>query len=289
MTDESIERGFITLSTKDDGSMLSSYMFAMSVKLSNDEYPVCLVVDKFKSVPTKYEHAFDYIVELPFSSSGIVGGDLWQIYYCTPFEESIYVNPHSLILNDVSYIWDRAISYDVLFSEKTSNFRYGINNKEVPFLFNDQNKIPTLYTDVFYFNKSDESSRFFKMLDVCSQNWREVYGSQLPMKRKDYFDIGVILNITIKMMAYRNYEVSSASPLYTTVNLDSITSIGNRSEYPDLWVDAIPYWVTPKMSLRVGNVIQTGIFVYEHEKFLTDEIIDVYRENFKNYQTAKEL
>ena len=101
-----MSKGFITLGINTEIDRLKyCYGLALSIKDSDPESEVCVVVDKGKSdeVPKEYHHVLDYIVELPFGNTahkdGFHGMNLWQLYHCSPFEENIYLDADTLLHN----------------------------------------------------------------------------------------------------------------------------------------------------------------------------------------------
>ena len=87
--DEDSKKGFITLGiNSEQDNVRYCYGLACSIKNCDPNASVTLVVDKGKmdNVQSYYEHAFDYIVELPHGNSahkdGFHGMNLWQLYHC---------------------------------------------------------------------------------------------------------------------------------------------------------------------------------------------------------------
>ena len=80
-------RGYITLgiNTGED-NVRYCYALACSILNCDPNASITLVVDKGQSgtVPSYYEHVFDYMIELPYGNSahkdGFYGMNLWQIF-----------------------------------------------------------------------------------------------------------------------------------------------------------------------------------------------------------------
>ena len=81
-------RGFITLGiNSEQDNVRYCYGLACSIKKCDPDASVTLVVDKENgNVQSYYEHAFDYIVELPtvtvLTKMVFHGMNLWQMYHC---------------------------------------------------------------------------------------------------------------------------------------------------------------------------------------------------------------
>ena len=108
-----MSKGFITLGINTDKDRIfHCYGLACSIKHSDPESKICLVVDKGKAdfVKKQYQTKFDYIVELPFGNSAHVDGchgmNIWQMMHCSPFDETIYIDADTLMhYLDIDLIW----------------------------------------------------------------------------------------------------------------------------------------------------------------------------------------
>jgi hypothetical protein len=101
-------QGYIFIGVDDDGSVeniTNAYALSLSLKLADPNRETCVVVESFHDVPKRYEDGFDYIVELPFkrteSNHHDVRIDFWQLYYCTPFDQTMFVDTQSIVAGNV--------------------------------------------------------------------------------------------------------------------------------------------------------------------------------------------
>ena len=108
-----MSRGFVTLGINTERDQLQyNYALACSIKKCDPNAEVCLVVDKGKldDVPEKYQHVFDYVTELRFGNTahidGFHGMNLWQMFHCSPFDETIYLDNDILFQNvNIDILW----------------------------------------------------------------------------------------------------------------------------------------------------------------------------------------
>jgi hypothetical protein len=276
-------QGYVTFAMnfgEDSDEIRYAYTLACSLKLHDSEREVCLITDKFDNIPSKYEDVFDYIIELPYGDkdyhSPYKEANLWQMYYCTPFEENIYIDRHSVITSDISSVWDTFSIHDIVFPEKVNNFREETINDVSSFTVHDKNKLPNYYTDVFYFKKSAEAAEFFKMADPAFQNWRDTFYEFVKESRPEYFDINLMWNIIAYMIGHtQHFEYK----IYSKVILDSMELIDE--DIPNVWTDYINVWSHNSKILKVNNHIINGIFNYQEPEFLTKEIFNDYKERYK--------
>ena len=279
-------QGYITLATKsaDDKQIKQAVLLASSLRLVDATREICLLVDKIDDVPQKYEDSFDSIIELPYGHYDLtedIAINIWQIYYCSPFEETMYMDRRTLVTTIMDDIWESVIENDYVFNKRTKNYRgeYFVGNEQ--FFIHNKNNIPNYYTDVFYFGKNETTQQFFKMLDVVLKEFRRVYLKVVVEKRPSYFDLNLLINITIKLLGEET-RIHGEIP-YTLIGLDNL--ILDDQDLPPDWVDYLSNWVSDKI-LKIGNHRVSGIVCYNSEKFVTDEILSEYRTSARNNQSS---
>lgn len=279
-------QGYITLATKsaDDKQIKQAVLLASSLRLVDATREICLVVDKIDDVPQKYEDSFDSIIELPYGHYDLtedIAINIWQIYYCSPFEETMYMDRRTLVTTSMDDIWESVIENDYVFNKRTKNYRgeYFVGNEQ--FFIHNKNNIPNYYTDVFYFGKNETTQQFFKMLDVVLKEFRRVYLKVVAEKRPSYFDLNLLINITIKLLGEET-RIHGEIP-YTLISLDNL--ILDDQDLPPDWVDYLSNWVSDKI-LKIGNHRVSGIVCYNSEEFVTDEILSEYRTSARNNQSS---
>jgi hypothetical protein len=279
-----LSRGFLTLGIDTSSDQIKySYVLALSIKNCDKDSEVCLIVDKGKSddVPSKYHHAFDYIVELPFGNTGHTdgfhGSNFWQLLYCTPFEENIYLD-HDTIFNkvNVDILWEAMSFNDIGVSAAARTYRNIPCNKEYYFEIEDTYNLPKLYNQMFYFKRDSPAAiEWFKMADPVFQNWREVYKQILKDKKPPAFHKNILCNIVHHFL---NCEKEIIVPINNYYDLDLRSQGLWHYDVPENWTDMLNSWYTQEGRLIIENsVIENGIIHYRDKKFLTQEVIDDIR------------
>ena len=279
-------QGYITLATKsaNDAQIKQAVLLASSLRLVDATREICLVVDKIDDVPQKYEDSFDSIIELPYGHYDLtedIAINMWQLYHSSPFEETMYIDRRTLVTTNMDDIWGSVIEHDYVFSKRTTNYRgeYFVGNDQ--FFIHNKNNMPNYYTDVFYFGKNEPAQQFFKMLDVVLKEFRRVYLKVVTEKRPSYFDLNLLINITIKLLG-EEACIHGEIP-YTLVSLDNL--ILDDQDLPADWVDYLSYCVSDKI-LKIGNHRVSGIVCYNSEEFVTDEILSEYRTSARNNKSS---
>lgn len=277
-------KGFITLGIDtDEDKIKHCYALASSIKISNPDAQICLVVDheKSKIVPNEYLKVFDYITELPFGNTGYKdgfhGSNFWQIIHATPFDETIYVDYDTLFLNvDAETLWQAFSKKDFAVTSSAFAYRNQIADKSSKFEFEKYYNLPELYNSLVYFKReSSLALEWFKMADPVFQNWRDVYVTVFKDKKPQTFNKNLLANIVTRF-------VDAESDI--TVKLNNYYDLDNKSQrlwshdVPANWTEMLNYWFVNTNKLIIENsAITSGIVHYCDEKFLTKEVLDVVR------------
>jgi len=286
-----VSKGFITLGINTEIDRLKyCYGLALSIKDSDPESEVCVVVDKGKSdeVPKEYHHVLDYIVELPFGNTahkdGFHGMNLWQLYHCSPFEENIYLDADTLLHNvNTQDLWKVVGKNEMSIPRNAFSYRNLPADPRLRFEFENTYALPQNYNNILYWKHNTKTAEeWFKMADPCLQDWRSVYNNFFQDKKPDTFNKNILCNLITH---------------FCDVSKDVDCFVGNHydihsdnqgvwfDEVPDNWTEMINYWVSDNGKIQIENsIISSGIIHYTDENFLTDEVIDVYRTNITNKQ-----
>ena len=183
---ETPKRGYITLGINtDEDKIRYCYALALSIKSCDPDANITLVVDKGKSgnVQSYYNHAFDYMVELPHGNSaykdGFHGMNLWQVYHCTPYQETIYVDYDTLFVNvDTNNLWNIMSQNDISVPANALSYR----NYPIPsfprFGYEIQYGLPQNFYNLIYFNKNILELKY----SFYDENEASKLAQQLPIR-----------------------------------------------------------------------------------------------------------
>jgi len=271
-----VSRGFITLGINTDADQLRyNYALALSIKTCDRNAEVCLVVDKGKinGVPDKYVGVFDYVVELPFGNTGHGDGfhasNLWQMFHCTPFVETIYIDA-DVIFNkvDVELLWSVYDGTDISMPNTALSYdnTTHLGGREY-FEIETAYGLPAHYSSLIYFDKSSEIAKeWFKILDPLMQNWRETYTEIFKEKKPPTFSKHVLVN--------------QASAMIDTSTDLGIRLPGFYDFMSDSWTDTLDWWYTPSNQIIIENFMVSGIIHYRDRRFMSNDILDAIRNNY---------
>jgi hypothetical protein len=281
-------KGFIFLGIDDHNktdNIECAYMLNLSLKKADPSCETCVVVHKFEHVPKRYEDSFDYIVELPFGRTDINHGniyiDFWQIIHCTPFDENIFINTHSLAVDNIDSLWDYALVDDIVFGS-ARDFRGDYTRDTAKFKLQDHNEIIPFATDLIYFNKNPKVQEFFKMADPMFKGWRDVYRETLKDYEGDDFDITLMANIVAQSLG-EQYETATH---FDYTDLEINFCYDPDDDAPADWLDGLSVWITNNIDIKVNNHRQTGIFHYGNPRVIDKDTIRKLDDNYRKTKTT---
>ena len=248
---------------------------AMTLKI-NQQMPVAVCIDRADNWPDEYEDCVDYIVEYPFSdtSASMPYPQLnqWQLYHVTPFKNNVLIEADTLVLSNMDYVWHLG-NTNVQLPKSVVDFR---NVPWVPptaKVFNE-NKLKILHAGIWFFKaQNDESEKYFKMLDVVSQNWRDAFKTYFkPEHVLEWPDLDTLHAVTVKMLdEYDLHTVTNSNLLRYTLMLSTVES---------KWNDVMNTWYTH--SFKIDNYRQNGVLKYTEPSVMSEKILNGIRNHYRS-------
>jgi len=277
-----MSRGFVLLGINTEEDRIRfAYTTALSIKASDPNASICLVVDTDQELSKIYETAFDFVTELPFGNvahkDGFHGANIWQLVHASPYDETIYLDYDTIFVNvDVDLLWEQFEHYDIAIPANAKSFRNVNIDKRRLFEFELKYDFPTNHNSFIYFKKDTElAQQWFKMADPIFQNWRDVYNYTMDDMKPLSFDKNVICNIITYLLDCQNEIRVDLNNFY---DFDTQSQHLWNKDVPEHWTDLLNYWFPENRQLIIENsIIGSGIIHYRDFKFITDEINDRYR------------
>lgn len=97
----------------------------------------------------------------------------WQVYECSPYDETIKLEADMIITRDISHWFDVMSVQDVVVCDKIRNFKGEISDCKVYRRFIDDNNLPDVYNAITYFKRSTIAERFFAIVKDVFENWQD--------------------------------------------------------------------------------------------------------------------
>lgn len=267
-----LKQGYVTLaSVTEKTKLIEASLLARSLKINDPEREVCLVTDDYETLPKHIEKNFDYVVELPY---GVILNEdfevnLWQVYYCSPFDQNIFMRSQSMLLDNIDGLWENITQYDLYFPKSTTNFKSEYSDFLYYFKCHEKNKLEKYFTDIFYFEKSETAAEFFKLLDPVMQNWRSVYVNFIKENKPESFNLNVLVNITLKMSGHDQIDNDHFN--YTFLSLENVDL--DDHDLPEDWTRYLNCWVKDK-KVKVNNHKLSNLVFYNSPTFIDEEVLD---------------
>jgi len=276
-----MDKGFL-LYSNGEKYLKQAILCAMSLKVTNKNIPVSIITND--KVDTNFENLFDQIIPIPWIDHDDTRYDIlnrWKTYHVSPYKYSIVLDVDTLVVENIDHWWNFFKNYDLYFLSKVFTYRkYIVNDNYYRKAF-VANKLPNLYTGMYFFQKNDTSKEFFSWLEIVSKNWELFYGQYC----KEYYPKKPSMDVSVAIVS----KILDIDQFITNKKINFLhfthmkTKIqGWNTEY-ESWQDYVGTYLTDDLRLIIGNYLQSGVFHYTEDSFLSDTIFDRYA-SFLNYK-----
>jgi len=257
-----------------------AYVLALSLKSSQPKYNKLSIIttEPRISLPQKYLDVFDKVIicerddNWKTKSKSLDTTSLCASYYKhTPYDETIVLDTDIVFTQDISEWWDILFDKELIFTSNIKTFRG--NNVESNYYRKafTENKLPDIYTGLFYFRKGDISKTFFEMVNTVFNNW-EMFFEQLQEKyRPNFLNADIAYSIAYKLLALPDYSHLSI-PTFTHMK-SQLQDIGNVKED---WTKFLSVFINSNKDIKINNYRQLYPLHYHDKNFLTKELIESY-------------
>ena len=270
-----VSKGFLLFAenTKSTNYLEQAYALALSIKYSQSTTTLVSLMTNDK-VPKKYQSAFDKILPIPFEvkNDGKYKTDnRWQLYYATPYNETIVLDVDMLLVEDISAWWTYCSDHDVKFCSRVKNYKNEIIGLDpIHRLVFIENKLTNPYFALHYFKKNQVAYEFYKVLEFVITHWDFNRGTFAPNEPQLWPSMDLATAIAIEITGQYNSVIDSCSPL-EFVHMK--TPLQGWDMIPSTWQDAVPFVLNSRGNMVLGNMIQPKLFHYVEKNFLTGKIL----------------
>ena len=271
-----MSKGFALYASGED-YIKQAYLCALSLKAKGNKYPISIITDG--EVDNK-NNVFDKVIPIPWQTvkdtTRYHTNNRWKVYHATPYDETIVMDTDVLVTQDLESWWKFFSNYELYFPTHAYTYRDTRITSNYYRLAFEKNNLPNVYSGIHYFKKSDTAYQFFKWLELISNNWEFFYGNFC----KEYYprlpSMDLSIAIVIKILELDN--------IVTNKKVDFIKFVHMKNHAQDWqavrtsWLKQVGIYLTKDLDLIIGNYLQTGIFHYVENDFVTDDIISAYEE-----------
>lgn len=270
-----MSKGFLIFAenTESCDYITQAYALALSIKSSQKHFnKVSLMTND--AVPIEYQSAFDKIIPIPFDvedSGKYKTENRWQLYYATPYEETITLDADMLMLQDISDWWDYCRNHDIKICSRVKNYKQELitDDRLHRATFID-NKLTNPYFACHYFKKNQAAYEFYKILEFVITHWDFCRGTIAPNTPQMWPSMDLAAAIAIEITGQHESVIDDISPL-EFVHMK--TPLQDWPMVFDSWQDGVPFVLNSKGDLIVGNIKQPKLFHYVEKNFLSKKIL----------------
>jgi len=170
------------------------------------------------------DDVFDHVVEIPWydhaAESNHKMDNTWKYFWASPYDETIVLSPDMIVPSDIAHWWHILGEKDMWFPTSTKDF----SGKDCDVMDMRNDSIIPMYSNLFYFRKSDLAAEFFCMLEQVYHNWQLMYDQHLDNKRPTTNKMSVSYSLTSYLID-RQYELTehlvTDIPTFVQLNKDS--------------------------------------------------------------------
>jgi hypothetical protein len=276
---EQLPRGYIIVAMNFEEQQLAATC-AYSIKIKNLDANISLVCPLADGVYQHLQEPFDYIIEFPYATVSDRRANDWQLYWATPYANTIVVDCHTLVKESHNQVWDYLESHhDIAFCSQTLSFR-GWDFNFVPKLYLEH-EFTQVNSTMFFFRKDTECAlNYFKLADPFMRNWRDALDKQIHRQFiPDTYDTDLMHSVLVNGLGIINDVIPSRGVLdivdMRTADLEFEHQIDNS------WIEYLNTWPSENTKIKLQNyAINTNIFYY-NPAFLTDEIYFEHRDYYR--------
>jgi len=272
------QQGFMTIAqNNNDMDYLNlAYIQAISIKLTMPDSLYAVAVDKSTEscLTDKHRKVFDYIIPIEQDMAEHRDWKLnneWQVFYLTPFKETIKLESDLVFTRDISHWWHTFRLRDLVLSHGCRDYLQNISDSRKYRKLFDDNKLPDVYNGLMYFRYSQDSAEFFWYAEQIFTHWDYVKDNLLVNCRDDHPTTDVVYALTAKIIGQEKCTLPSCD----FVNFVHMKPDINRLSHYNPWYDLVVHETDLPM-VRVNNINQYHPFHYYEKSWIGAEIIREY-------------
>ena len=250
-----------------------AFALACTIKHHNKTHnQTCLITNDV--VPDQYRHVFDYIVPIPgidnAKGSQWKIHNRWKIIHITPFTENLVYDTDMLLLGSNDHWWNFLVDKDVVLTSRVKDYKGRIIKNDFYRKTFTSNNLPNCYLGVHFFQKSHRAFEFYKWLEVITNNYQDFYEKYTPKNQQKFCSMDLNASLATKFMdTEHEFLIDTDTPSFIHMK----SAIQGWASNNKSWQDTVSYRYTNN-EMTVANIVQSGVFHYTEDDFLTDELLE---------------
>jgi hypothetical protein len=139
-----------------------------------------------------------------------------------------------------------------------------------------ENNLPSIYSALHYFKKTDMAKTFYELVKIINGNWKEFYAIFIKNHTIIEPSMDVTSAIAIEMLDIKN-DVMTKNKDFSFVHMK--TELQGWKMFHETWLEPLAVYFHSTEELKLGNYKQQGILHYVESDFLSDEILIALEKN----------
>jgi hypothetical protein len=271
------QRGFVTIAQNTDtvDYLELSYLQALNTKATqpNSEYAVIVYAKTESQITPAQRRAFDYVITIEHDEAKDSDWKLsneWQVFWLTPFKETIKLESDLLFTRDVSHWWPVLQTQPVVLSHGVVDHQgRTATSRRYRKLFDD-NSMPDVYNGMMYFRYTAEATQFFIQAKNIYRNWDNIRDKGLINVRDEQPTTDVVYALASMLVDFPTYIPTLDFFKFAHMK----PGIQNWSESNNVFDTVLLETDLPE--IRVNNVLQLNPIHYYDKNINIKELIDEY-------------
>ena len=163
------EQGYVivALESPDVDYLACAKRLAESIKHWHPAAKICLITDHQELVDPPYDH----VRTITRTDSTNAWAEDWQVFFQTPFRETIKLEADMLIVSAIDHWWDMLRHRDLVVSTGCRGWHGSISPQRQYRKTIDANGLPDVYNAITYWRLSQTARDFFMQVRDIFQNW----------------------------------------------------------------------------------------------------------------------
>ena len=255
------DRGYLIVAVNSDvGNYIKcAETLACSLKHWHPDAKICLLTDQ------PYENnLFDYVRLLPYPNSGLAWklDNDWQIFYASPFHETVKLEADMLVAGPIDHWWTLFRNKKVWISNSIRDHKNNISSTRRYRRIFDQNNLPDVYNAITYWRFSREAEQFFNKVRELFENWSTVQDT-LKLGKNEILNTDLAYAIACELLGRENFITPGVGP--SMVHCKPAV-LGTSCEN---WSRELT-WEIIDGTVRINGHAQHGL-VHYHQKHLAEQ------------------
>lgn len=252
------ERGYLILAVNRPNCdyVAMATRLAESIKSWHPHAQVCLLTD----TPVDID-IFDFVKLLPYGDQTGYAND-WQVWWASPFRETIKLEADMLVVSEIDHWWDMFRHREVVISKGSRDFYDRLATSRFYRRVFDDNNLPDVYNAISYWRLGKTADEFWKLVRDIFANWDSVRSTlKFPPETAD---TDLVYAMACRIIGEENVTLpDDLAPTIVHMKKHMIPVTSSKWQHELVWEPV-------DRGLRINTINQWGCFHYHDKSWSID-------------------